>query len=168
MEKFPRAAARSGPLSSSHVRTLPDVALRWRLASAVARLASSQLRFVRIFLQCFSGFGACFARHKSGAAIATLEIQGPVLSSGEDQANAGAKTRIPVDWHRPNNCGLPPEALPDEEQRHCGGQEPSRRRFERHRRTIDQGTRATRLTSDQLGQPPQNLLHIQPRLNARY
>lgn len=124
MEKIPRAAARPDPLSSSHVRTLPDVALRWRLASAVARLASGQLRFVRIFLQCFSGFGACFARHKSGGAVTTLEIQGPVLGSGEDQANAGTKTCIPAHWHRPSNCGLPPEALPEENQCIVGDRNP--------------------------------------------
>lgn len=65
------------PLSSSHVRTLPDVASRWGLASALARLASSRLRFVRIFSPCFSGFGACFARHKSGAGHCNAGDPGP-------------------------------------------------------------------------------------------
>lgn len=101
---FQGPAAGPDPLSSSHVRTLPDVALRWGLASAVARLASSRLHFVRIFLLCFSGFGACFARHKSRGGRCNAGNPGPVLGSGGDQANAGAKTCIPADWDRPRTA----------------------------------------------------------------
>ncbi|KAH8746416.1 hypothetical protein F5883DRAFT_255110 [Diaporthe sp. PMI_573] len=142
-EKFPRAAAGPDPLSSSHVRTLPDVALRWGLASAVARLASSRLHSSE-FSCCASPASVHVPPGTSlRAAVATLEIQGLFWVSAEIRLMREQK---PVS--QPIGIVLEQQLLSASggsarrRTAQCGVQEPSRRcpPSKTPTRTIDQGT----------------------------